>query len=260
MENNNILLTDKRVSAILLFSLFIIVAVILFVDRVPQDSNYFQFADARNIFGVNNFLNVASNAAFLLPGIAGLWFLRAPATTGVLPGTRTMYVVLFSGVVLTAFGSSWFHLSPNNETLVWDRLPMTLVFMSLTATIVAEYVSLAVGRRFFLPLLAVGASSVAYWAWTEANGAGDLRAYGLVQFLPMIIVPVIALSFQSRFDKRGFLLRIFILYAIAKIAELYDRQIFAVGEYVSGHTLKHLIAALALLALLRGVKSRRVRS
>lgn len=258
MENSEKLLTDRRVSAILLFSLIIVVAVFLFVDRVPQDPGYFQFVDARNIFGISNFLNVASNAAFLLPGIAGLWFLRKPTSAGLLSGTRTMYIVLFSGAVLTAFGSSWFHLLPNNQTLVWDRLPMTVVFMSLTAVIIAEYISLSVGRRFFLPLLAVGVFSVAYWAWTETNNLGDLRAYGLVQFLPMVIIPAIALSFRSRFDKRGILLKIFVLYAVAKLAEMYDRQIFEVGEYVSGHTLKHLIAALALLALLRGIQSRRV--
>jgi len=45
-----------------------------------------------------------------------------------------------------------------------------------------------------------------------------------------------------------------IAYAVAKGFELADRPIFALGEIVSGHTLKHLVAAIALAFLAAMVK------
>lgn len=241
-------------------SLAIIAIVYLRFDAFPQPQSYYQFADTRTIFGIANFWNVISNLTFLLPGFLGLKFLRTARSGCVLHGTRTIYLVLYVGIVLTAAGSAWFHLSPDNDTLVWDRLPMTIVFMSLTAAIVSEHISVPLGRRLFLPLIAIGVASVFYWAHTESLGHGDLRPYGLVQFLPVLLVPAIAITYNSAFDQRSYLFVMFAIYAVAKVFEHFDHTIYAFGQVVSGHTLKHIVAALVPLALLQGLRKRQMKS
>lgn len=247
----------RRGAAISFLSLLVVSGVYVFVDAQPQAASYFAFADGRTILGVKNFCNVLSNAAFLIPGIAGLAALRSGHVPGIMPGTRFIYVTLFAGVVLTAFGSAWFHLVPDNASLVWDRLPMTIVFMSLSAAVIAEHISRSAGRLLLLPLLALGVGSVAFWAWTEARGMGDLRPYGLVQFLPMLLIPAVALSYPSYFDRSGHLLQMYLLYALAKLAEHFDAAVYAATHFISGHSLKHIIAACAVFTLFHAIRIRR---
>lgn len=247
----------KRDLALISSALAIIVATFVFVDPWPQPPAYHEFADTRTIAGIANFWNVVSNFAFVIPGIAGLRYLAGPATPGLVEGTRTIYRILFAGLLLTAFGSSWYHLAPSNETLVWDRLPMTIVSMTLSAAIIAEFVSPDAGRKLLWPLLLTGITSVIYWGWTEAHGSGDLRLYGLVIFLPLIFIPAIVVTSRSPFDSSQYLLHALGLYLVAKLAEHFDHEIFSAGELLSGHAIKHVFAAAALWVLLRGIKSRR---
>ncbi len=176
-----------------------------------------------------------------------------------MPALFPAYHILFAGVLLTAFGSAWFHLAPDNDTLFWDRLPMTIAFMSLVAIIVGEHISERLGRSLLWPLLAVGAISVIYWDYSEAQNAGDLRLYGLVQFLPMLLIPAILLVYESVFDRTRFIWILFVLYALAKAFELLDAPLYSLGELVSGHSIKHLCAALGPIVLLYGGMKRRLR-
>lgn len=249
----------NRGHALLAVTLIAAIAVFLLVDPYPQPQSYHAFADDRTLFGVPNFWNVASNAMFLIPGIAGLWILRPGKHPGILPGLNPAYHILFTGVLLTAFGSAWFHLSPGNDTLFWDRLPMTIAFMSLLAIIVGEHVSESLGRRLLWPLLAIGAVSVFYWDYSESQHAGDLRLYGLVQFLPMLLIPAILLTYRSVFDRTGFIWIVFLLYALAKVFELLDAALYNLGEVISGHSVKHVWAALGPIVLLYGGRKRRLR-
>lgn len=237
-----------------------VLAVFLLAQPFPQPHGYFAFADDRTVFGVPNFWNVASNALFLVPGIAGLWLLAGKPRAGVLPALSPAYHVLFSGILLTAFGSAWFHLAPNPHTLFWDRLPMTIAFMSLVAIIAGEHVDAKTGKYALWPLLAIGAASVLYWDWSEGRDAGDLRLYGIVQFLPMLLIPVLLLTYRSAFDHTGFLWIVLALYVLAKGVEHLDREIYNLGHFVSGHTVKHLLAALAATVLVHGIMQRRVRN
>ncbi len=245
--------------ALLAFILFAIIAVFLFVAPYPQPQNYHQFADDRVLLGIPNFWNVVTNALFLVPGFAGLWILESRKHPGVLAALFPAYHILFAGVLLTAFGSAWFHLAPDNDTLFWDRLPMTIAFMSLLAIIVGEHVSTRLGRNMLWPLLAIGAISVIYWDYSEAQNAGDLRLYGLVQFLPMLIIPAILLGYESVFDRTRFIWILFLLYALAKVFELLDGPLYDLGEIISGHSIKHLCAALGPIVLLYGGMKRRLR-
>jgi len=248
----------KWQSALLLVVGFGTVFAVATVDPVPQDPLYHVFADQRSLLGVTNFLNVMSNLPFLLFGIAG-WRIISDHEETVTPTTKLAWIVFFFGITLTALGSGYFHLQPNNDTLVWDRLPMTISFMSLVSIIVSEYFSPQIGRKILIPLLLAGAGSVAYWAYTESLGAGDLRPYAIVQFLPMLLIPLVIILYRSRSDLGRYVWWMIGFYVAAKVAEQLDGNLFALGNAMSGHSLKHLLASLAPASLLYGLMQRRGR-
>lgn len=248
-----------RGRVLLALILFVVVAVFALVEPYPQPQSYYHFADDRTILGIPNFWNVITNALFLVPGIAGLWILGAGDHPGILPGLNPAYHILFAGMLLTAFGSAWFHLAPDNHTLFWDRLPMTVAFMALTAIIVGEHVSERLGRNLLWPLLATGVISVVYWDYSEMQHAGDLRLYGLVQFLPLLLIPIILLSYRSVFDRTRFIWILFLFYVLAKVFEQLDTVLYDMGQFISGHSVKHLCAALGGIVLLYGGMKRRRR-
>ena len=249
---------STRDIAILTALTLAVVAVFLFVAPIPQDPAYHRFADARALLGVANFWNVASNLPFLVIGAWGVAFIMRHGHAVTLPGLQLAYLVFFSGVFLTAFGSAYYHLSPANEPLAWDRLPMTIGFSGLFAIIVGEFVAARAGRLLVIPLLIIGVVSVEYWIWTESRGAGDLRAYVLIQFLPMLLIPFILLLYRPAIGHARYFWVMLGCYALSKVAELLDARIFAAGGIVSGHTLKHLFAAAATGTLLYALMQRRL--
>ncbi|MGH9675764.1 MAG: alkaline phytoceramidase, partial [Candidatus Acidiferrum sp.] len=189
--------------------------------------------------------NVVSNLPFLLVGLWGIAVaLRKNAF--IQPVERWPYVVLFFALILTGFGSGYYHLHPDNARLVWDRLPITLVVMSLTAAVIAERIRERAGLILLPLLLLLGAASVWQWQHSEAMGVGDLRFYLYVQFFPMIGVALMMALFPARYTRSSYIFGLIGLYVVAKICELFDRPIYAaLNGSLSGHTLKHLIAAAA---------------
>jgi hypothetical protein len=122
------------------------------LEPIAQDAGYHAFADTRSFIGIPNFLDVVSNLPFLLVGVAGLRFsLRAELGT-----MRNTWMVLFIGVGLVSVGSAYYHWNPTNETLVWDRLPMTVGFMGLFGVLLGEYVSPRLAKPLLFPALALG--------------------------------------------------------------------------------------------------------
>lgn len=216
-------------------------------DAIPQDPAYHVFADRRAFFGVPNFWNVATNLPFLVVGVLGwAWIGRIAA-----PQLATHYRVLCTAIALVAFGSGWYHLAPSNASLVWDRLPMTVAFMALFTALLADRVSWLVGRGLLWPMVVTGIASIAWWVRTEAVGAGDLRAYALVQFLPMLLTPLVLLLWREGSLAARPLWLAFAAYAAAKLFEYFDAAIFAAAGLVGGHALKHLAAALATWWIVR---------
>jgi predicted membrane channel-forming protein YqfA (hemolysin III family) len=217
----------------------------LAVPPIPQDPAYHAFADGRPMLDIPNALNVLSNIPFLAAGWFGLLALRRCGPR-MEPWRRRAYVALFAGTALTAIGSSYYHLAPDNARLVWDRLPMTLGFMGLLTAMLAERVDARAARALLLPLLALGGFSVAFWGWSEARGAGDLRLYGFIQYGSLVIVFLLLAFYRSGLPGTAYLVAGLGAYAAAKIFEALDVPIYALGHAVSGHTLKHVAAAAGL--------------
>lgn len=229
------------------------------MPAIPQSLSYHHFADVRAMLDLPNFWNVMSNLPFVVVGLAGLWATEAARRRGALAGGLEAwpYRVFFLGVAAVSLGSGWYHLAPGNGTLVWDRLPMTIAFMALLAALVADRIDLARGVWIVLPgLLFAGVASVAWWAATEAAGHGDLRFYGLVQFYPMLAIPLICWFFPGhRILTFRDVAAIFAFYILAKLLEHFDAQVFAALDgWISGHSLKHVAAAGAPAVVVRRLR------
>lgn len=230
---------------------------------MPQHSDYHHFADQRTLFGVPHFWNVVSNIPFLVVGALGLCFLFQPDIVRpdgpfLESAERWPYALCFVGVGLTSFGSTYYHLDPTNDRLLWDRLPMALGFTSLFAAQIAERINVRLGIRLLWPMAAFGVATVLYWHWTEQQGRGDLRPYYFVQFYPAIGLPLLLLLFPPRYTRTLDLIVVMGLYVAAKLFEHPgDAPLFALGGWMSGHTLKHLTAALAVYWVLRMLQKRR---
>ncbi len=232
------------------------VLVLTFVPRIPQDPAYHRFADQRTIGGIPHFWNVASNLPFLLVGLFGCRAALRRDLRGGLRQLRAAYLVFFAGVTLVALGSGYYHWSPSNSTLVWDRLPMTLGFMGFFAALVGENVSMRAAGRLLWPLVGAGALSVVYWHFTEVSGAGDLRPYALVQFLPILLTPVILLLFRSPWRSNAWVWGMLGAYLLSKGAEVADFQLYRLLGGISGHSIKHLLAAGGALLLALALRYR----
>jgi uncharacterized membrane protein YhaH (DUF805 family) len=237
---------------ILLLAISALVGVML-LPPIAQDPIYHDFADRRVSLGIPNFLNVTTNLAFLAVGIAGI-VLCARRREEI--GARWTWMTCFTGVALVCFGSGYYHLAPDNDTLVWDRLPMSIGFMALLVAVLAEHINPRLEKWLLAPTVLFGVASVIYWRYT-----GDLRLYVLVQFLPLLMLPVVLFLFKSPYTHRGLLLLALAVYVLSKVAEYYDTAVFAAtGENLSGHSLKHLLAAAALFVVYRMLTRRTVRA
>ena len=218
-------------------------AAVFLLPPVAQAISFHHFADDRPLWGIPNFGNVFSNLPFVLIGTYGIFLVvAAPAPWAM----RWIYLVLFAGVMLTGLGSAYYHWHPDNDTLVWDRIPMTIVFMSFLSATLAELVSRPLGMRLLVPLVALGVGSVLWWHYTETIGHGDLRLYGWVQFYPMLAIVLLLWWFYTPSLKviLPILLWIVVWYVIAKLFEQLDYPIYRLFG-ISGHSLKHLAAAVS---------------
>ena len=214
----------------------------LLVPRIPQDPSYHLFADTRTIGGIPNFWNVISNAPFALVGIYGLARARRLGSRSLRPG----YFAFCVAVIGVCFGSAYYHYAPSTPALVWDRLPMSIAFMAMFALILGDRVNPALSRTLLGPLLIIGAGAVYYWSWTEQHGVGDLRPYALVQFLPLLLIALMLWLYPGSRGSTAWLWWSFLMYGLAKAAEYFDAPIYRALGF-SGHTIKHLLSAAAVL-------------
>jgi hypothetical protein len=224
----------------------------LMLSRPPfgQNPQYHNFADRRALFGIPNFLDVASNLAFLIVGTVGLTICMRHR----LGKMRSAWIVLFAGVTLVSIGSAYYHLHTNSMTLVWDRLPMTIALMGLFVAVFGEYISPRLGVFLLGPALLLGFASVVYWHWSD-----DLRLYIWVQLISLLIIPVVMVLYRTRYSHQWLLLAALGLYGLAKIFEVFDAEIFSFSRgLVSGHTIKHLLSALGCLTIVWMLQKRKL--
>ena len=205
--------------------LFLLVTVFwIFSGPIKQDLRYHNFADDRLLFGIPNTMDVISNAGFLVAGILGFYVIFKQK--GGLTRLTLVYLIFFVGAVLTAIGSAYFHLAPDNMTLVWDRLPMTIGFMAFTTFVVYERYSPSLAMAMFPWLLVAGIASVVYWALVD-----DLRPYALVQFGPMLAIPIMIWKLKGPGTRWLWLSIVFYFAAAGGVfciaAKLQKREIFS---------------------------------
>lgn len=217
------------------------------LEPIPQDPGYHEFADRSVLLGIPNFWNVATNLPFLFVGTLGLaWRSRLYSEA-----QRVQFTVFCIGVALVGFGSAYYHWAPSTPPLVWDRLPMTVAFMALFSAVIQDRVSERMGRALLWPLVVAGVATIAFWYWSELAGRGDLRPYAVVQFLPMLLIPLMLLLFSGRSIRDAWMWATLGTYVLAKLAEYFDAAIYSATSFLSGHSLKHLLAALAVLWAIR---------
>ncbi len=220
---------------------------------IPQSLAYHHFADERTIFHIPNFWLVMSNFPFILVGILGIQQL-AKNTSLVFraPCEKMAYWAFFLGAFAIGFGSSYYHWAPDNQTLVYDRLPMTLAFMGILSAVLNERVSIRCAWLLW-PLLLLGLWSVLYWH--EVN---DLRLYYFVQFFPLICLPLLLIIFPATYTQSKYLWLALIMYALSKWFELKDPQVYQLLFHeVSGHMIKHLFAAGSMYCVLIYLQKRK---
>jgi hypothetical protein len=197
------------------------------LSAYPQDPGYHRFADQRAFFGVPNFWNVLSNLPFLVVG----W----------MSWKRSRVFAL--GLIATAFGSGLYHWNPNDSTLLWDRVGIVIAAMALVSLLIEEYAG-GYGRISLIVAEMIGFGSLILWYAT-----GDLRLYGVVQFFPGLLIIALPLVFLPTNKAHGALALVLVFYALAKLCEKYDAEIYRQLHVVSGHTLKHLAAAASTVAI-----------
>jgi len=239
-----------------LISSGVTVMVLILVPPIAQDPAFHNFSDQKKFLGIPHFWNVMTNIPFLALGIMGLVKIHKHKLQGMLPDLYKAYIAFFTGLILIGIGSGYYHLDPSNSTLVWDRMAITVSFMSFFVLVVGESISTKTAAKLLKPLLFLGLASVIYWHLSENLGVGDLRFYGLVQFLPMLLIPLMLFFYGSHLSGTSWIFAILVVYAGAKFAELYDNEIF---EWIgfSGHSFKHLIAAFGAYLFSKGLEVRK---
>lgn len=223
---------------------------------IIQSAHYHAFADARAWGFLPNAANVLSNLPFLLAGGWALWVLARVTEGG--PALHA-WRLFAAALVFTGVGSSVYHWTPSADTLALDRLPIAWACTSLLAGFLAERVNPRWGHPAVLAGVLVFAtfSVASWWLGARMGTGGDLRWYAAVQFMPMLLVPAALVLRVPRTHADAIPGRdwfaVLALYAGAKLAEMADALLMQWLAVMSGHTLKHLLAAAAAVWLLRAV-------
>jgi hypothetical protein len=216
-----------------------IILLYTFGNPIVQVQEYHQFADQINYFGIPNFHNVISNLAFIATALIAFrdYFSNKKHYS-------ISWLIYFIGVLLVAPGSAFYHWMPSDFSLVWDRLPMTVAFMGILSCVLCELYKIKNENKILIPLVLFGIYTVIHWVVFN-----DLRIYYWVQLSPILAFLYVSLAMPTKSLKTKHLLLAVGLYVIAKMTEKYDDQIFETIKY-SGHSIKHLVAAVAVYVLI----------
>jgi len=234
-----------------LYATFFIV--IICVKAIPQPKSYHNFVDKRCACGICNFGDVSSNIPFLIIGVYGLITInQLPDARFLSDEERFAWILVFLGTFLVGFGSGYYHLKPNNERLFWDRTPMCISFAGINLAMVEVLGMYTPSRVWQLAALMYCLMSCYYWRLYD-----DLRLYLITQFYPIVLAIPVLLTFEARCTHMEYVYFTFGAYLFAKLTEIYDREVFDLtSKIISGHTIKHLVAAAGILALVGYLQKR----
>ena len=254
---------SHQAKALLILGIGVVSLVITFTfDPIPQPPEYHHFADHRMLLGIPHMGDVLSNFPFIFTGLWGLLLLwRYSGDRKRIESTYEVWPLLvgFLGIALVGPGSAYYHWNPINETLVWDRLPIAVGFMGIFCMMLGERIHVRIGQYLLAPLSLLAAFSVGWWYFSELSGQGDLRLYGWVIFFPMVGIPLLLLMFPAKYSNGRYIFDMLGFYVVAKFFEYVDKESYELtGGIISGHTLKHLFAAVATWSLIRYIQNRRV--
>lgn len=250
---------SSKTSLAFFISTILLTGMIFYVLKpIPQSPSYHHFADQQSWLGIPNTWNVLSNIAIAIPGLFGLFLLFSPNKVQFNDyRERWLWIGVSLGLILTAVGSSYYHLAPDNFRLIWDRLPMTFVFMSIVAALISERINIYLGLCLWPVLMAIGFYSVWWWYASELQGSSDLSFYIGIQAFALLTAMVMLLS-PSPYTRNWDLAAVIVCYGLAVLCDRFDHQINRVTEdIISGHTLKHLAVGLAGAVLIQMIWKRK---
>lgn len=213
-----------------------------------QPADHHHFADQRTLWGIPCAWDVLSNLPFAVLGFIGLgWVINVPALGRAQRGCALLF---FGGLVVTAACSAWYHWRPDDAGLAIDRLGMVFAFAGLLGLAVADRISGRAGLAMAAAVLVLGPLSVQAWV-----ASGNVLAWCVLQFGGMALMLWLA-ALRPVAGALGLRLgAILLIYTAAKALELADHAVFDLtGQFVSGHTLKHLVASLAALLVIAALK------
>lgn len=225
------------------------------LPAIPQPQGYHAFADARELVGIANFWNVVSNVPIGIAGLVGLIVVMKQPGLFLEPGENLAYACFFGATLLAAAGSTYYHLAPDDARLLWDRLPIGLATTVLPIAVAADHFGARSTRPLILPALVAGGVSGVYWRMSELAGRGNVVPYLMLQLLAIVAVLILARR-PGRYTRGRDLWVVVGLYGLARLAEIFDAAIYHTGGLLSGHTYKHLLAALAAAWVLRMIRLR----
>lgn len=204
-------------------------AAIAFAFPLALPAHYHDFADTSAFAGLQPFGDAASNLIFLVAG--GIVALHA---------RHGHEWLLACALALTCAGSWYYHLAPDDARLLVDRLPMALAFAAMGA--IALFPA-APGRA---GLFAAAGSILLALAAIHACTSGNQTFWAAGQIYILLLVGLAA----QRPEMRAAALSAFLLYGAAKLFETFDGQVLGLTGFISGHTIKHLLAGLAPIAFI----------
>ena len=207
------------------------------------------FADKKTLLGIPNFGDVVTNLGFAILGLYG--FRRLDRMPESYRGLATVFAMAIFG---TALGSAYFHFAPAPLTLFWDQLPMSIGFASFVGMVVADRVSIPAGNRLGFALCILGPWSV----WNIYYGSGETAYYLALQFGTLIYAILLLVFSKGGALQTKAVMGGLVAYILAKVFESHDAEIYERLGFISGHSLKHLAATVALAAILWGAQSRAV--
>jgi uncharacterized membrane protein YwzB len=236
-----------------LIGLIILLLLAIFLPAIAQNQNYHNFIDQRTFFRIKNASNTLSNLAFIVVGLWGLINFYKNKYIKISNSFSVLLNLFFISIILTGLGSSYYHLSPNDFTLVFDRLALSLTFAVILAMLASIRISERSGFHTLAELIILAPLSVLLW-----NYNGNLTPYAVLQFGGIIIIILTLLLTKAQKQSPCFT-SLIILYGFAKVAEFYDVEIFKLSQnLISGHTLKHLIASIAVLVFISPLKVKKI--